>query len=373
MSDTFVGCEGSTVLTTHERLMLAALPDGYQTVPNTALCELEPGHTGMHVAAAQCVQDTEAGEQRRWWIRWDGIERSLTTLPTCPAGLPADVDNGTCILPTCHAGRHSYEWKSDPPPRAHLSDGSILVCRVIEAAPEAAGPPLVFANALGDDMTIWGQVIEQLQPGPRIITYDRSGIGASSPRPSSQRTVSFEDLAGELRRVLDVLHVSEPAVFVGHSIGSLIVRMFASLWPDRVAGMVHVDGTIPELFALAASDWVDGDNPQATRIDHRKGTAEINAIVSYPQVPSIVLVKSPGRWPNPPIPDIDQQWSDGQQKLASQMEAVRIDAANAGHYLQLDVPDLVTLSIRAVHAAAHHGSLVQLDPDEVRRAGGILR
>ncbi|MQA78082.1 MAG: alpha/beta fold hydrolase [Streptosporangiales bacterium] len=53
-----------------------------------------------------------------------------------------------------------------------------------------------------------------------------------------------------LQRVThDRLGVDRTVVLVGHSIGSFIVRVLASQWPDRVAGMVYVDGTVPEVFA----------------------------------------------------------------------------------------------------------------------------
>lgn len=87
-------------------------------------------------------------------------------------------------------------------------------------------------------------------------------------------------------------------------------------------------------------------------------------------MPGVVLVKTPGKWPNPPVPDLDERWSAAEQLLAEQTGAVRIDAVDAGHHLQNEVPDLVTLAIHAVLDAAHHGTQLVLDRDAVAAAGG---
>jgi pimeloyl-ACP methyl ester carboxylesterase len=63
--------------------------------------------------------------------------------------------------------------------------------------------------------------------------------------PTDERDHTRFDIGRRLR-----FPIAEPAVFVGHSIGSLIVRMLASRLPDRVADMVYDNGTIPEIVAL---------------------------------------------------------------------------------------------------------------------------
>ncbi|MBO0871769.1 MAG: alpha/beta fold hydrolase [Pseudonocardia sp.] len=369
MSMRFVGCEASTLVRSDEKAVLDQVRDAEWTAADEEWCELEPGHAGPHVVSAARSPDGTVDEPW-WWLWWIGDQRHLGTGPVCPArlGVRARVDNGHCDLPRGHAGRHSYEW-SQTPATAHL-DGYLLDFRVIEAT--EPGPPVVFVNALGTTMTTWQRVLGRLSPGPQLLTYDRAGLGNSSPRPPRSRTATYGDFAAELVELLDLLGITTPVVLVGHSIGSLIVRMLAARWPDRVAGMVHVDGTIPAIVALDKSDWLDGNSDKATLIDHAAGTDEINAITSYPAVPGVVMVKTPGRWPDPPIPDLDERWSEAEQLLAEQTGAVRVDAVDAGHHLQDEVPDLVTLAIRAVLDAATHGTPVLLDRSAVGAAGGTL-
>lgn len=378
MSMRFVGCDASTRVQLNERTTLDGLRDGEWTASAEEWCELEPGHAGPHAAgAAHGRAGVDGGEPARWWLHWSGDRRRLGTGPVCPArlGERTRVDNGHCRLPDGHVGRHTYEWDRTPA-SAHL-DGYMLDFRVVEGTAGAAGPPVVFVNAQGIEMTTWAGVVGRLSPGPRMLTYDRAGIGRSTLRPPRERTVTYGGFAAELVALLDLVGITEPAVCVGHSIGSLIVRMLAARRPDRVAGMVHVDGTIPEISGEIVAgdpsqDWLDGLDPDGTLIDHAAGTEEVNGITAYPEVPGVVLVKSAPRWPSSPIPDLAERWSAGEQSLAEQTGAVRIDAVDAGHFLQNDVPDLVTLAVRAVLDAARRRAPVTLDEDAVAAAGGSL-
>ncbi|MGA8781168.1 MAG: alpha/beta hydrolase, partial [Terracidiphilus sp.] len=64
------------------------------------------------------------------------------------------------------------------------------------------------------------------------------GLGWSS-RCQSARTPA--NIAAELREMLDGAGLKPPFILVGHSFGGLVVRRFALLYPDDVAGVVLVD------------------------------------------------------------------------------------------------------------------------------------
>lgn len=370
MSQRFAGCVSSATLTKDETQQLAALP-GLELGPmRREWCELEPGHHGPHLSTAAVSVPGDGRADQWWWLSWGYATRALMPAPICSASLADGIDNGSCGVRAGHAGRHTYEW-GPVFPEVHL-DGYSLAIRALEAT--TAGPPVVFVNALGSAMTgSWDPVVSRLQPGPRLICYDRAALGASRPRPSDRRTTTYHGYAAELVDLLDRLGVDEPVVLVGHSIGSLIVRVLAAQWPARVAGMVHVDGTVPEVLALDADrDGFDGDAPGATWIDYLAGAAEVKAATTFPRVPCLVLVRTSGYYVDDQVPDLDERWNIGQQQLVELTGACRVDAADAGHYLQADVPDLVALAVRAVVDAARHHSPVQLNPTVVELAGGVL-
>ena len=85
----------------------------------------------------------------------------------------------------------------------------------------------------------WDLVLDDLAKGGRACAYDRSGLGRPGPSSGKKDVVS---IANELARVLDGLGETRPIILVGHSNGGLYAETFAALWPQRVAGLVYVNG-----------------------------------------------------------------------------------------------------------------------------------
>ena len=99
---------------------------------------------------------------------------------------------------------------------------------------DPAGAPVVFANSLGTDLTMWDAMIAHLPPDLRIIRYDKRGHGQSSvPNPP----YTMGALVRDVERLLDALEVRH-AVFVGLSIGGLIGQGLAAKRLDMVRGLV---------------------------------------------------------------------------------------------------------------------------------------
>jgi pimeloyl-ACP methyl ester carboxylesterase len=214
---------------------------------------------------------------------------------------------------------------------------------------EGRNPPVVLVSSLGDPAAYWKNVISQLSRDSRVISYDRPGIGASPPRAA-------------------------PAVLVGHSVGSLIIRVFAGAYPGRVAGMVHVDGSLPGLFVRPGAEAaVDGVGARATQVDVARGEAEVNRAL-LPLVPSIVVARTPGNWYGaPPDAQTDGIWQQAQADLAEQSASPLIIAKESGHRMPDDAPGLVAFAIdQVVSAVRDHSESVALDPGQVSEAGGDL-
>ena len=191
-------------------------------------------------------------------------------------------------------------------------------------------PPVVAVSALGTEGSRWDPVIERLTTRPQLITYDRPGIGRSQPRPAPNPPQPYRTFADELATMLEGLGVSVPVVAVGHSFGSLIVRSFAARHPDRVAGMVHIDASLPGMALWPDyGPLVDGPGAHATGIDAAAGTAEL-AGDRMPDVPAVVLARTPGRWRSPRADTtVDQTWRDNQADLAHTLHAPRACPASA--------------------------------------------
>lgn len=99
-------------------------------------------------------------------------------------------------------------------------------------------PTVVVENGLGDFSFDWILVQNKVAAFTRICTYDRSGYAWSEPGPKPR---TFAQINLELRDALSRLHEHGPFVLVGHSYGGPVIRSFAEIYPQDVAGMVLVD------------------------------------------------------------------------------------------------------------------------------------
>jgi pimeloyl-ACP methyl ester carboxylesterase len=100
------------------------------------------------------------------------------------------------------------------------------------------GPTVVFENGPGGVGLDWSLVASEVAKSAMAVSYDRAGLGWSEPTPGSRDILT---LVEELKRMLDAIEATAPYVLVGHSYGGLIVRAFAYMHPEEVAGLVLVD------------------------------------------------------------------------------------------------------------------------------------
>ena len=104
----------------------------------------------------------------------------------------------------------------------------------------AGSPAVVLESGFPGSSLDWSLVQPVTARFTRVCSYDRAGFGWSeagkAPRSSQQ-------IAEDLATLLSRANVTAPYVLVGHSLGGLYVRAFASKFPERVAGMVLVDST----------------------------------------------------------------------------------------------------------------------------------
>lgn len=116
---------------------------------------------------------------------------------------------------------------------------------VFDAGASPGGTPVVvLLTGAGDTARSWLPLQTLLARTARVISYERSGIGASAP--GSPRTI--DGLVAELDGVLAALAPEPRVLLVGHSFGALIARVYAARHPARVAGLVMLDAT-PDLLA----------------------------------------------------------------------------------------------------------------------------
>lgn len=95
-------------------------------------------------------------------------------------------------------------------------------------------PTVILEAGLGDDAGVWMDVQLDIAAFSRVCAYSRAGLGESDA-VTERRTI--QDVVNDLNTSLMNSPVEGPFVLVGHSIGGLIVNMYAHQKPKQVVGM----------------------------------------------------------------------------------------------------------------------------------------
>ena len=127
---------------------------------------------------------------------------------------------------------------------------------VLEAG---SGSPAVFFEAgLGDFSRAWHLVQPEIAKHTKTFSYDRAGRGQST-WAGSNRTCN--EIVDDLELLFEKLEVKTPLIFVAHSFGGFIARIFADRFPESLAGIVLVDSAQEDTVLLAPDIYRDMDLP----------------------------------------------------------------------------------------------------------------
>jgi 3-oxoadipate enol-lactonase len=121
--------------------------------------------------------------------------------------------------------------------RIVAADGTGIAYEVLGKGEKA----IVLANGLGGRLYAWTPAIEAFWSDYRIITWDYRGLFASDS-PKSKRKLAVTHHVDDILAILDAEQVDR-AVFAGWSMGVQISLDVAASFPDRVAGLVLLNGT----------------------------------------------------------------------------------------------------------------------------------
>jgi CubicO group peptidase (beta-lactamase class C family)/pimeloyl-ACP methyl ester carboxylesterase len=229
-------------------------------------------------------------------------------------------------------------------------------------------PTAVLESGMSDPAAPWFAIESAVAPFTRVCSYDRPNAsgGASDPVPSPR---TAQDVVDDLHTLLTTAHVPGPYVLVGHSFGGLINRLYASAYPEEVAGLVLVDASHEEqearLEALVSPELWEAYQERMAQFP----TLELELEASFAQVretrvdaplrpmPLVVITAGvmdpaqlasfyPAGWPVEVVPQVHREL---QADLAGLVPNGRqVIAERSGHYVHRTEPELVIDAIADV-------------------------
>jgi pimeloyl-ACP methyl ester carboxylesterase len=122
-------------------------------------------------------------------------------------------------------------------------------CRMHLQISGAGQPTVVLESGLGGMSSAWGWIQPETAEFCSVVSYDRAGLGWSDP---DQEPKSATLAARRLHALLERAGVRPPFLLVGHSMGGLLIRVYAGLFPAEVAGMVLLDAVHPDQHLRSA-------------------------------------------------------------------------------------------------------------------------
>jgi pimeloyl-ACP methyl ester carboxylesterase len=232
----------------------------------------------------------------------------------------------------------------------------------------AGGPALVFEVGLSDSLDTWLPMARTMSQFTTTIAYSRAGFGRSDPGP---RDHSVPHAAADLHALLHALPVQPPFILVARSYGSLIARLYTSIYPKDVAGLVLVDGTHER--QVQAFGTVDSTYPGGFRTFYDSVLATMPDGPAAAETRETMRIQAAGTVPGlKPLPDIPMaivtsmksdeaaRYVNGTARghvvwrslhdewFRQSRDAIHIQTTHSGHGIQDDEPALVEMAIRFV-------------------------
>jgi len=249
---------------------------------------------------------------------------------------------------------------------------------------DTLAPLVVLESGLGDSSLVWNAVLPEVARFARACAYDRLGLGASGAAPLEN---SMAQMTSRLRAVLEQVGPKESLVLVGHSLGGLLARLYASEYPAEVAGLVLVDAASEDAAEIWSLLPVEGRknvragfDTSAERLDFeafQAGMARVRALGKaaggQPLVERPLIVLTGTKQEAVQVtPQVDARvfevWLDLQAEMVKLSgNSVQFVTQESGHYVQVDQPGLVVAAVREVVRAAESGARVRSDFEESPR------
>jgi len=155
----------------------------------------------------------------------------------------------------------------------------------------------------------WGGTLDMIAETNKVCVYGRRGVAGSEP-VSGDPLRTTQDQVDDLNGLIDALELEIPVILAGYSLGGLNIRLLAGQHPDKVAGLVFVDGADPGLNELYP---IEPFPPEW--IDLTTSSAQVAVVTDLGDLPVYVLTATLQQAPDGTLTDVDDWWYGLQDKI----------------------------------------------------------
>lgn len=255
------------------------------------------------------------------------------------------------------------------------------------------GTSTVILEAGGGTPSVVSRGLQmELSTFSRVCSYDRSGLGWSEPTDSPK---TFEQHADDLNLLIEKSDLVEPVILVAESYGGSISRVFATLYPEKVTGMILVDAAeeqhISQHFDVLrrqskqakAASWLAkigiirlliSKSPSLSSLPAEQGDRVVSLMsrsshwkTAGQEIASYALMTSSQRHAGGlgtlgdlplivirhgkpfigPQAVLENDWKEAQERLADLSSNSRmIVASESGHAISLESPDVISNALK---------------------------
>ncbi|HEX3966667.1 MAG TPA: alpha/beta hydrolase [Edaphobacter sp.] len=189
-----------------------------------------------------------------------------------------------------------------------------------------SGSPLIFLAGAGDSAHRFDRFAPQFTKQHHVYGITRRGTGPSSSPAPANGNYTADHLGDDVLAVMKALHIERP-VLVGHSIAGQELSSIGSRFPQKVSGLIYLDGATGfalydpahPLLAVEMNDIKRRiDEIEAGGVDEKKKLLELEtAVASFETVLHQTNLEIENMPPLPPRTPIGAALNFGMQKYTS--------------------------------------------------------